>query len=236
MSQVLGKNINIYVNGEANNSLFLIGCEETCNINFNTEIINTTTRGSGRARGREYGLYDVTIQSTGVIFINSTALPSTTADPMFFASALLEGKKCIVKYEVTDGTNTRYYIGQFIIQSAVYTGNATGFGTYDVSLLNDGELYKTDDLKLTTDTFQYIYEATGTVDGFSATVLENANLFFVYRYGLGGFRLYESIQTLANSGDIPTGTDTVGYHAASGTVNFEAALANGETIIIGANP
>lgn len=232
MSVVTGKNINIYVSGGTSNSLYLIGCEETCTITINTEIINTTTRGSGRARGREYGLYDVTLQSTGVMFINAFATPDSNADPMFFGSAILEGKKCVAKYQVTDGTNTRYYIGNFVIQSAVYTGSATGFGTYDVTLLNDGELYKTDDLKLAAEPQTYIYESTGTVDGFTNAALVSQDIYFIYRYGTTVNQLFESIQTLALNTDIPTGTNTVGYHAASGTINFEAALVNGDYVVV----
>jgi predicted secreted protein len=233
MSVVTGKNINIYVSGGTDNSLYLIGCEETCTITINTEVINTTTRGSGRARGREYGLYDVTVQSNGVMFVNAFATPDSQADPMFFGSSILEGKKCVVKYQVTDGTNTRYYIGSFVVQTAVYTGSATGFGTYDVTLINDGELYKTDDLKINTEPSTFIFESTSTVDGFTNSALINVDIFYIYRYGVTRTQLFESIQVLSLSTDMPTGTNTVGYHAASGTLNFENALANLDFIVVG---
>jgi hypothetical protein len=213
MSVVQGKNINLYVSGDFDtNALLLIGCEESCTITINTEIINTTTRGSGRARGREYGLYDVTIQSNGVVFINSTVDPSTKHDPMFFGSLILEGKKCVVKYEVTDGTYTRYYIGKFLVQTATYTGGATGFGTYDLTLINDGDLNQSSQL-ITSSNYEcetYIHRIG---NGYNVTYLPS------------------QIENLASSGASLSGGYVIGFHGASGTVKVSDDLASGDKLL-----
>lgn len=235
MSLVQGKNITFYVSGDSTNGLYMVGCEENCTINFTAEIINTTTRGTGNFRGREYGIRDCTITADGVIFINATSNPDSNADPMWFASAMLEGKKCVARFSVSDGSNSRYYIGRFIIQTAEYTGGAEGFGTYNVTLLNDGEVYKTDDLKTTTaydSPSVYVYASTGASDGFTVAALANVDIYFIYRSGVTTTQLFEDIQVLALSTDIPTGTNTVGYHASSGTINFEAALVNGDFVTV----
>jgi hypothetical protein len=236
MSVVTGKNINLYVSGDFDtNGLLLIGCEESCTITINTEIINTTTRGSGRARGREYGLYDVTIQSNGVVFINSTVDPSTKHDPMFFGSLILEGKKCVVKYEVTDGTYTRYYIGKFLVQTATYTGGATGFGTYDLTLINDGDLNQSNEL-ITSSNYEcetYIYESTGSVSSFAATALINSAIFYVHRFGNSYNVTYlpSQIENLASSGASLSGGYVIGFHGASGTVKVSDDLASGDKLL-----
>lgn len=233
MSQVLGKNITLLVSGDSSNGLYLIGCEESCTVTFNTDVILTTTRGSGKFRGRDTGLVDVSIQSNGVIFINATSNPDSNADPMFFASAILEGKKCIAKWQVTDGFNSRFYIGRFVIQTATYTGAAEGFATYDVTLLNDGDVYKTDDLKTLSsyNPQEYFFAATSTVTGFSNASLQNVDVYAIFRNG-SAVQLFESIQVLALSTDLPTGSNTVGYHASSGTFRFSNSLVNGDTIVI----
>jgi hypothetical protein len=237
MSVVTGKNINIYVSGDfETNSLLLIGCEETCTITFNTEVINTTTRGSGRARGREYGIYDVTIQSSGVVFINTTVDPVTKHDPMFFSSIMLEGKKCVIKYEVTDGANTRYYIGKFLVQSAVYTGGATGFGTYDCTFINDGELNASTAL-ITSSNYEcatYIYESTGSVSSFVATPVINGAIFFIRRFGNNYNVTYlpSQIENLASSGASLTGGYVIGFHGASGTIKVSDDLASGDKLLV----
>jgi hypothetical protein len=40
------------------------------------------------------------------------------------------------------------------------------------------------------------------------------------------------IETLTLPSDIPTGTNTVGFHAGSGTVNFEDDLNNNDVVIV----
>lgn len=235
MSVVLGKNVNIYVSGDYDTSgLLLVGCEETCTVTFNTETINTTVRGRGRARGREYGLYDITIQSTGVVFANVDVNPSTKHNPLIFSSLLLEGKKVVVKWETVDGGNTFWNIGKFLIQNATYTGGASGFGTYDVTLINDGDFYQGDSM-ITSDDYDspasYLYSATGaSINSFVATPLINAAIFFIHRSGVGYNKTYlpSEIQNLPTSGSSLSGGFVIGFHAASGTIKVSDALSDAD--------
>jgi hypothetical protein len=65
--------------------------------------------------------------------------------------------------------------------------------------------------------------------------LENAStVYFIYRSGNGFNKVYKTseIQTLTLATDIPTGTNTVGFHAATGTVNFEDDLNNNDIVLV----
>ena len=75
--------------------------------------------------------------------------------------------------------------------------------------------------------------ATGTADGFSAATLDDANvIYFIHRSNTNHTYLTADVQTLALATDLPVGANTVGFHAASGTINFEDALLTGQIVTV----
>jgi hypothetical protein len=235
MAALEGENLFIYLG----DGMKTIGCESQCSISITNELLDVKTKGSGRFKNREYGSQDVTITSNGVVFINSTFNGSgTNLDPMEFISYCLEGKKVAVHCKTIQNGTTKVLAGVFLVESATYAGDVSGFATYDLTLAIDGKLYLSDNLisSATYDgAFSYIYTAVGTTDGFTSSSLENANtVYFIHRSGNNFNKLYitSEIQSLTLSTDIPTGTNTVGFHASSGTVNFEDDLNSGDIVLV----
>lgn len=240
MGVVTGNNLTIYAGDDMN----IIGCEESCTITVTTEEIITTTKGSGRGTNREYGRYDATLSATGVIFIyadEATAAAANRQDPTYFLSYLVQGKKVVCKYQLTDGTTTKYVIANWIVRSCVLSGQAGDFATFDVEFALDGQLYESTAFKSGAaydGPSVYIYDSVGTTDGFSAVELENSSrvyfIVFIPASNPNGRIVYQTsdIQTLAAAIDLPIGVGTVGYHAATGTINFEAGLLTGDQVFV----
>lgn len=136
---VTGNNLTIY----AGDGLNVIGCEDSCIVTVTAEEIITTTKGSGRGTNREYGRYDATLSSTGVIFIYASEFDAASAgrqDPTFFHSHIIQGKKVVAQYKITDGTITKYVSATWMVKSVSFTGNTGEFATYNVELALDGKL------------------------------------------------------------------------------------------------
>lgn len=237
MSTVKGSQFTLYTG----DGLRAIGCEESCVLTEVAEEIITTTKGSGGHTNREYGVADWTVQSNGVVSIQSTFDGTgTTLDPLELGSYIRYKKKVVVKFLITDGTTTKWLIGKGIVTSCVSSGSAGEFMLFDVTIKADGRLFESDNI-ITRDAYDgpetYIYTSSGTVDGFAAVSLENAStVYFVHRSNNNKTYLTVDIQTLALATDIPTGTGTVGYHAATGTFNFEDALLTGQIVTVCYDP
>ena len=137
---VQGKDFTIYTG----DGVRKIGCEESCSLTITTEDIITTSLGSGAATNREYGGYDWSVSSNGVLFIQDAFDGTGNLDPLEFAAYILQGIKVTVKIQVTD---TKYYFGTGLLKSATYQGTAEGIATYSIEILGDGELTPTTNLK-----------------------------------------------------------------------------------------
>jgi len=237
MSTVTGSQFTLYTG----DGLRAIGCEGSCSLTVTAEEIITTTKGSGDWTNREYGRKDWVVQSNGIISVQSGFDGSgSTLDPMEFIAYMHQGKKVVVKLLVNNGTVSRWRIGKGIVVSCVEAGPAGEFMTYDVVIKADGKLFVSDNA-ISRDSYDgpetYIYTSTGTLDGFSAVSLEDAStVYFVHRSNTNHTYLTADIQTLALATDLPTGTGTVGYHAASGTFNFEDSLLTGQIITVCYDP
>lgn len=237
MAVVLGKNFTVYL-GDSMNT---IGCEDSCTVTVTAAEIITTTKGSGRGTNREYGAYDATLNSTGVVFpyvSESSAASAGKTDITFLHSYITQAKKVCAKYQLTDGSTTKYVIANWIVRTLTFTGAAEGAMTFDLELALDGKLYESANMTSAAaydGPSVYVYTASGTVDGFSFSTLENASrLYFIVLTTTAGVQtVYQTadIQTLTNAVDLPTGTGTVGYHAPTGTINFEAGLTSGDIVL-----
>jgi hypothetical protein len=239
MAAVTGNNLTIFAGDDMN----VIGCEESCSINVTAKEIITTTKGSGKGTNRVEGNYDCIISATGVMFIHAseaTAAAANKQDPTYFHSYIIQGKKVCAKYQITDGSTTKYVIGNFMVRSATYSGGAGDYATYDIELALDGELYESAAMQSGAaydGPSMYVYDSTGTTDGFTSVTLEDASriyfIVFVPASNPNARIVYQTsdIQTLALATDLPVGAGTVGYHAASGTINFEAGLLTGDKVL-----
>ncbi len=233
MSTVTGSNFTMYTG----DGLRALGCEESCTLTLTSEEIITTTKGSGGFTNREIGVKDWSVQSSGVLSINSSFDGSgSNLDPLEFIAYQLQGKKVVVKLLFTDGTISKWLIGNGIVVSATYAGPAGQYSTYDVLIKADGKLFASDNM-ISRDSYDgpstYIYTATGTADGFSAATLDDANvIYFIHRSNTNHTYLTADVQTLALATDLPVGANTVGFHAASGTINFEDALLTGQIVTV----
>lgn len=236
MAVVLGKNFTVYL-GDSMNT---IGCEDSCTVNVTAAEIITTTKGSGRGTNREYGSYDATLTSTGVVFPYSSESAASSAgktDVTFLHSYILQAKKVCAKYQLTDGLTTKYVIANWIVRSLIFTGAAEGAMTFDVELALDGQLYESPGMRSGASydgPSVYVYTATGTVSNFSDTILENAS------------RIYFVIKKVAATGEVivmneatlfsPFVDNEFIYTAGTGDFSFDANLLIGDVVLISYDP
>lgn len=240
MAAVQGKNFTVYL-GDSMNT---IGCEDSCTVTVTAAEIITTTKGSGRGTNREYGAYDAILTATGVVFpydSESAAASASKTDITFVHSYILQAKKVCAKYQLTDGLTTKWVIANWIVRTLTFTGAAEGAMTFDLELALDGQLYESANMHSAASydgPGVLVYDSTGTVDGFTSVTLEDASeIYFIVFTPSGNpagriVYLYSDIQTLALATDLPVGAGTVGFHAASGTVNFEAGLLTGDSVLV----
>ena len=140
MSQVIkGRELEIYTG----DGIRAIGCSSACTLTLTTNEIVTTSLGSGSATNREYGGYDWSVSSNGVLVIQDEFDGTGKLDPLEFAAYILQGIKVAVKFQITD---EKYYFGTGIIKSASYQGQADNFALFTVEILADGELTPTSNL------------------------------------------------------------------------------------------
>lgn len=225
MSEVLGSNLTIYVG----DGMKTIGCEDSCTLTVENQLINVTTKGSGRGTNREYGGYDWVIQASGVIFINATLGTGTNLDPFEFLAYSLKGKKVAVKFYHTDGTTGKWVCGNGLIGTCSYTGSAEGHATYNVTILADGLLYPVSTLV-----------SSATYDGPTLlTYVPASSLSVAIIAGLAGITaMYYIVKNgvLYNSFRIYTGTlpltgEEVMVKTTDGTTNFSVAVGTTDTIL-----
>jgi hypothetical protein len=140
MSQVIkGRELEIFTG----DGIRAIGCSSACTLTLTTNEIVTTSLGSGAATNREYGGYDWSLSSNGVLVIQDEFDGTGKLDPLEFAAYILQGIKVAVKFQITD---EKYYFGTGIIKSASYQGQADNFALFTVEILADGDLTPTSNL------------------------------------------------------------------------------------------
>jgi hypothetical protein len=234
MGLVQGTDFKIYTGDSMN----IIGCEESCSVSITVKEIITTTKGSGRGTNREYGSYDAILTSNGVVFSyssESAAESGGQTDASFFHSYILQGKKVCAKYSFTseDGIE-KYAIANWIIRSLVFTGDATGFMTYDIELALDGELYESTALQSSIDIdgpSVYLYNATTTADTFTNGSMIGANrIYFVIKKtaSTGIDTVLTRVSTLASF----TSTFQFKFDVLTGTFTFSENFANGDVFLV----
>lgn len=238
MSTVAGSNFTLYTG----DGLRALGCEESCLLTIVTEDIITTTKGSGRGTNRQVGRYDWSVTSNGVVSINAVFDGSgTNLDPTEFMAYQLQGNKVVVKFLFTDGTTSKWVIGTGVVTSSTYAGSAGDFMTYDIEIKGDGKLFQSSGMQ-TVSNYDgpsiYVFDATSTVIGFTATALIGASIYYINRTKAADNVTYltADVQSLAGSGTSPTGINTVGLHSASGTINFDDDLLSGNRVIVCYDP
>jgi hypothetical protein len=211
MSQVIkGRELELFTG----DGIRAIGCSSACTLTLTTNEIVTTSLGSGAATNREYGGYDWSLSSNGVLVIQDEFDGTGKLDPLEFAAYILQGIKVAVKFQITD---EKYYFGTGIIKSASYQGQADNFALFTVEILADGDLTPTSNL---------VSPLTGTysnigminvflfgVDEYQNDLLIGATITAMYLNGL----LYEEAYT---------------FDDLTGTIDFTTGLIAGTLRII----
>lgn len=188
-----------------------IGCEDSFILTLTSTEIITTTKGSGRATNREYGAYDWSIQSTGVITVNE----SGKSNPLFFNDNLIKGKKVAIKASV----GSDFYFGMGIVASASNTGTSGEFAKFDVTISADGPLYSTNGLKNTENEPTYLsYSSSLYSISYSSALLLNAALLMVFVDDV--YYAPDTYEFISNNG------------YGLGVITFDTALSSGKTIRI----
>lgn len=188
-----------------------IGCEDSFILTLTTTEIITTTKGSGRATNREYGAYDWSIQSTGVITINETG----KSNPLFFNDNLIKGKKVAIKASV----GSDFYFGMGIVASASNTGTSGEFAKFDVTISADGPLYSTSGLQNTENEPTYLsYSSSLYSISYSSASLLNSTLLMVFVDDV--YYAPDTYEFISNNG------------YGLGVITFDTALSSGKTIRI----
>jgi hypothetical protein len=205
MAQYKGDDLILY----AYEDLEPIGCEDSFILNITSAEIITTTKGSGRATNREYGIYDWNIQCTGVITLNESGKVTS----LHFNDNIIKGKKIAIKATV----GTEFYFGIGVITTASNTGTSGEFAKFDVTIAGDGPLYSTNALKNTENEPTYLsYSSTSYSITFSSALLLDATLLMVFVDGV--YYAPDSYEFIADSG--------YGY----GVITFDTALDEGKTV------
>ena len=205
MAQYKGDDLILY----AYEDLEPIGCEDSFILNITSAEIITTTKGSGRATNREYGIYDWNIQCTGVITLNESGKVTS----LHFNDNIIKGKKIAIKATV----GTEFYFGIGVITTASNTGTSGEFAKFDVTIAGDGPLYSTNALKNTENEPTYLsYSSTSYSITFSSALLLDATLLMVFVDGV--YYAPDSYEFIADSG--------YGY----GVITFDTALGSGKTV------
>jgi hypothetical protein len=226
MATVLGNNLTLYVG----DGMRTIGCEDSCTLTIENQLINVTTKGSGRGTNREYGGYDWNIQSSGVIFINSDFDGSgSNLDPFEFLAYSLEGKKVAVKFYHTDGTTEKWLCGNGVIGTCSYVGQAGEHAMYNVTILADGLLYPTSNLQSSADydgptLLEYI--PGGTLTNVTiAGLAGNNHIFYISKNGV----LYNSFKRY--TGTLPITSEEVKIKTTDGDTTFSSSVTTTDTIL-----
>jgi hypothetical protein len=211
MSQVIkGRDLEIFTG----DGIRAIGCSSACTLTLTTNEIVTTSLGSGAATNREYGGYDWSLSSSGVLVIQDEFDGTGKLDPLEFAAYILQGIKVAVKFQITD---EKYYFGTGIIKSASYQGQADNFALFTVEILADGELTPTSNLvsPLTGSysNINMINVFLFGVDEYQNDLLIGATITAMYLNGL----LYEEAYT---------------FNDTTGTIDFTTGLIAGTLRII----
>jgi hypothetical protein len=211
MSQVIkGRELEIYTG----DGIRAIGCSSACTLTLTTNEIVTTSLGSGAATNREYGGYDWSLSSNGVLVIQDAFDGTGKLDPLEFAAYILQGIKVAVKFQITD---EKYYFGTGIIKSASYQGQADNFALFTVEILADGDLTPTSNLvsPLTGSysNINMINVFLFGVDEYQNDLLIGATITAMYLNGL----LYEEAYT---------------FNDTTGTIDFTTGLIAGTLRII----
>jgi hypothetical protein len=183
-------------------------------LTLTTNEIVTTSLGSGAATNREYGGYDWSVSSNGVLVIQDEFDGTGKLDPLEFAAYILQGIKVAVKFQITD---EKYYFGTGIIKSASYQGQADNFALFTVEILADGELTPTSNLVSpltgTYSNINMINVFLFGVDEYQNDLLIGATITAMYLNGL----LYEESYT---------------FNGTTGTIDFTTGLIAGTLRII----
>jgi hypothetical protein len=211
MSQVIkGRDLEIYTG----DGIRAIGCSSACTLTLTTNDIITTSLGSGAATNREYGGYDWSLSSNGVLVIQDEFDGTGKLDPLEFAAYILQGIKVAVKFQITD---EKYYFGTGIIKSASYQGQADNFALFTVEILADGDLTPTSNLvSPLTGSYSNINMINAFlfgVDEYQNDLLIGATITAMYLNGL----LYEEAYT---------------FDDLTGTIDFTTGLIAGTLRII----
>jgi hypothetical protein len=211
MSQVIkGRDLEIFTG----DGIRAIGCSSACTLTLTTNEIVTTSLGSGAATNREYGGYDWSVSSNGVLVIQDAFDGTGKLDPLEFAAYILQGIKVAVKFQITD---EKYYFGTGIIKSASYQGQADNFALFTVEILADGDLTPTSNLvsPLTGSysNIDMINVFLFGVDEYQNDLLIGATITAMYLNGL----LYEEAYT---------------FNDTTGTIDFTTGLIAGTLRII----
>jgi hypothetical protein len=211
MSQVIkGRELEIFTG----DGIRAIGCSSACTLTLTTNDIITTSLGSGAATNREYGGYDWSLSSNGVLVIQDEFDGTGKLDPLEFAAYILQGIKVAVKFQITD---EKYYFGTGIIKSASYQGQADNFALFTVEILADGDLSPTSNL---------VSPLTGTYS--------NINMINVFLFGVDEYQndllIGATITAMYLNGVLYEEAYT--FNDTTGTIEFTTGLIAGTLRII----
>ena len=211
MSQVIkGRDLEVYTG----DGIRAIGCSSACTLTLTTNEIVTTSLGSGAATNREYGGYDWSVSSNGVLVIQDEFDGTGNLDPLEFAAYILQGIKVAVKFQITD---EKYYFGTGIIKSASYQGQADNFALFTVEILADGDLTPTSNL---------VSPLTGTYS--------NINMINVFLFGVDEYQndlLIGATITAMYLNGLPY-EEAYTFNDTTGTIDFTTGLIAGTLRII----
>ncbi len=201
MSQVIkGRELELFTG----DGIRAIGCSSACTLTLTTNEIVTTSLGSGAATNREYGGYDWSVSSSGVLVIQDEFDGTGKLDPLEFAAYILQGIKVAVKFQITD---EKYYFGTGIIKSASYQGQADNFALFTVEILADGDLTPTSNL---------VSPLTGTYS--------NIDMINVFVTGVSATGAIGTVVVVAEAIVYPTGVSATGFENKEHSAIFSSWL------------
>lgn len=132
---VKGKDVILYF---FNGTIYKpIACAKDATITITADYLETAPATNTRSRTYVANRLSGSISGSGLTKVVGDAGQATIFDALLLQ---LAGTPLTVKYNVTDGTNTKYFEVNTIVEEITLTTQSIGFATYNFKLLINGNI------------------------------------------------------------------------------------------------
>lgn len=217
MSIVTGENVVIKINDGGMKKIY--ACARNCSLTVNTDVIETSTQGSGKWATFEPTKHNFTGSIDGIVNLNM----ANTLSLSDLRAKQLAMEVLSMEYDRIDNDGNIYNeSGDFIITSSVDNGNIDDVATFSISLQGTGQLIQSFIPSPSTGNKvkTYDYTATGGASSFSSAAFFGKEILNAFKSG----QRYKVALTGSPSGLTAVYTEAGG----EGTIAFAEPFENEE--------